>query len=325
MRMSRSSVLGIALALIIFAMIFFAFRGQVGDTLRILRGFCWTYMVAACALAFSNYLIRFIRLEFLLRRAVGRAVGGPTRWASLAIFFSGLAMSVSPGKVGEVLKAGLLKELAGTPLRHSTPVVIIERLADLLGVVLLAAVGLPAFSQAGPIVAVPLVLVALIMLVLSRERLCLSALRAMGRVPFIGRSTAALTDAYRAGRSLITPSSLVVIVPLSVAAWFPECLALWVIIRGLGVDLSLLAATFAYAMATLAGAVTLLPGGLGATEASLAGLLILWHVPGDAALAATLLVRAATLWFAVALGLVALAATRLSIFRASSLEDTSTD
>jgi uncharacterized membrane protein YbhN (UPF0104 family) len=308
---NRSNLLAIVLVLLLFVLILFAFRGEAPRILRLIRGFPWPYFLIACLLALLNYLIRFLRWEFLLRRTCP----GPARSVSLLVFFSGLAMSISPGKLGEVLKAGLLRELSGVPLRRSAPVVVVERLGDLIGVVLLAAIGLPAYRGGVHLVLPALLIVVGVLALVYWERLWRGVLSGVERLPVLGRSAGALLDAYRSGRSLLTPSSLTVVIPLSVAAWFPECLALWVVLRGLGIDLSLLPTTFIYATATLAGAVSFLPGGLGATEGSLAGLLMLRHVPGDAALAATLLVRAATLWFAVALGLAALALTRLLVLR----------
>jgi len=62
-----------------------------------------------------------------------------------------------------------------------------------------------------------------------------------------------------------------------------------------------------YAVTTVAGALTFLPGGLGATEVGMLALLVgrFSIEPGTAA-AATFVTRVATLWFAVALGLPAL-------------------
>jgi uncharacterized protein (TIRG00374 family) len=62
-----------------------------------------------------------------------------------------------------------------------------------------------------------------------------------------------------------------------------------------------------YAAATLVGAVSALPGGLVSTEGSMVALLQQSGVSRGAASAGTLLVRLATLWFAVAIGLAALA------------------
>ena len=90
---------------------------------------------------------------------------------------------------------------------------------------------------------------------------------------------------------------------LGIASWFCECVAYQLTIQAMGFSITLAEATFIYAFATFFGAVTFLPGGLGATEGSMTGLAIMQGVPKDAASAATIVVRIATLWFAVALGL----------------------
>ena len=94
---------------------------------------------------------------------------------------------------------------------------------------------------------------------------------------------------------------------LGAAAWFSEGLALWVIMEGLDVDISLLRALSIYATATLVGAVSALPGGLVGTEGSMVALLLQSGIVRGVASTGTLLVRLVTLWFAVAVGLVALA------------------
>ena len=64
---------------------------------------------------------------------------------------------------------------------------------------------------------------------------------------------------------------------------------------------------FIYATSTLAGALIPVPGGLGITEGSLKEqLVVIGKVNAAAASAATILVRFATLWFAVLVGFVAL-------------------
>ena len=54
----------------------------------------------------------------------------------------------------------------------------------------------------------------------------------------------------------------------------------------------------------------MLPGGLGPTEGSMSGLLALRGVDVPTAVGATLVIRVCTLWFAVALGAVAMLATQ---------------
>jgi uncharacterized protein (TIRG00374 family) len=84
-------------------------------------------------------------------------------------------------------------------------------------------------------------------------------------------------------------------------------LALWVILRGFGERTGIGLSAFSYATSTLAGALVPVPGGLGVTETSLQSLMQqVGHVPATTATAAMILVRFATLWFAVLVGFVAL-------------------
>jgi uncharacterized protein (TIRG00374 family) len=119
-------------------------------------------------------------------------------------------------------------------------------------------------------------------------------------------------EAWASLRTMTTPSALVVPTLLSILAWFLEGFALWVILRGFGESTPVLMACFFYATATLAGALIPVPGGLGVTEGTLEEQL---HHFGNVSTAtstsAMILVRFATLWFAVLVGFVALALLRL--------------
>ena len=64
--------------------------------------------------------------------------------------------------------------------------------------------------------------------------------------------------------------------------------------------------TFIFVIASLAGALAMIPGGLGVAEGSMTGLLVTNGVDKTAAVAGTMLIRLVTFWFAIALGLIAL-------------------
>jgi uncharacterized protein (TIRG00374 family) len=87
-----------------------------------------------------------------------------------------------------------------------------------------------------------------------------------------------------------------------------ECVGFYIVLKvfsaSSNVEVSLLVATFIYGFSTLIGAIAMLPGGLGVTEASLTGLLIVLKIPKDISVAASLIIRVATLWFAVFIGIV---------------------
>jgi uncharacterized protein (TIRG00374 family) len=127
------------------------------------------------------------------------------------------------------------------------------------------------------------------------------------RGPFLGRF-AVLGEAPGAAAALLETRLLVGMTALSAVSWFFECLAAYACVRGLRLDLSLADTIAVFSLGSLAGALSFLPGGLGVAETSMTGLIrVLGDVPKAAAAAATVLIRLATLWFAVPLGLVALA------------------
>src|SRR6185295_11337797 len=75
----------------------------------------------------------------------------PVPWrASLRIFLAGFTMAISPGKLGEVLKAVLVRDLIGTPVSLTASVVMAERLTDVAGLVALGALGVTALPR-GPL------------------------------------------------------------------------------------------------------------------------------------------------------------------------------
>jgi uncharacterized protein (TIRG00374 family) len=127
------------------------------------------------------------------------------------------------------------------------------------------------------------------------------------RLPGLRRWRDALGASRDGLRRLLALGPLSVALFLGALAWLSEGVALWVLLLGLDAPVSVLRAVPIYAAATLVGAATALPGGLVGTEGSMVALLQQAGVARSPAAIATLLVRLATLWFAVAIGLAALA------------------
>ena len=120
-------------------------------------------------------------------------------------------------------------------------------------------------------------------------------------------------------RTLVTIRPLVLTSLISVPAWLCECIGFWLVLKAMGIsDLGLLHASGIYALAAVIGALSMLPGGLGATEITITGLLTAGGAPKAQAVASTLVIRAATLWYAVLVGIIFLGMYRLRGTRAHS-------
>jgi glycosyltransferase 2 family protein len=258
--------------------------GKLGDELASFR---WELFPLALALTALNYLLRFWRWQRYLEHVNVHVPWG----GSLAIFTAGLTMTITPAKLGELLKCALLHRSYGVPVRRSAPVVLAERVTDASGVVLLALVG-GVGTRSWPLLVAAFAGVAGVVAVVRSPLL--------ERFAFFGEAT-------EASRALLTTPLLVAMTLLSAVSWFCECLAAYVCVRGLSLDLSLADTVVVFSLGSLAGALSFLPGGLGVADASMTGLIrLLGDTSKAAAAAATVLIRLATLWFAVALGLLGL-------------------
>jgi uncharacterized protein (TIRG00374 family) len=285
--------------LVVLVLVGLASYGSFPDMGRQLASFPVTHLLAALALAALNYLLRFFRWAYYLRVLHIRVPFG----LSVLVFLSGLAMSVTPGKVGELLKSYLLRDRARIPVAASAPVVLMERLTDLVSVVLLGLTGMA-------LLPLPVVSVLVVVLLIGGGGMLVAASRSgdrLFRLPYLRRWDRAIQSSREGLRSLTRPRVVLVAVALGTLAWLSEGVALWVIVQGLDAEVVLSRALPIYAAATLVGAVSALPGGLVGTEGSMVVLLQQAGVTRTAASAGTLLVRLVTLWFAVVIGLAALA------------------
>lgn len=254
----------------------------------------------ALSMSLLNYGLRFVRWQIYLSE-----LGHPLPWwPSLRIYLAGFALTTTPGKAGEALRGVLLRRW-DVPYPQSFAAFFSERLSDLLAVALLTLFGLTLYPQARPLIAAGLALVALGLWLLTQRvliaRLFESIPTQWGKLSTLaGHTLQVLSAAQRCHR----PGVLIAATVLSVIAWGAEALAFHWILQWMGADIPLAFAVFVYAIAMLAGALSFMPGGLGGAEAAMAALLVWKGMPGADAIAATVLIRLATLWFAVGLGAV---------------------
>ncbi|SDI16831.1 conserved hypothetical protein [Pseudomonas flavescens] len=256
----------------------------------------------ALGMSLLNYLLRFLRWQCYLV-----ALGHALAWRpSLRIYLAGFALSATPGKIGETLRSGLLKH-HGVPYSRSLAALLSERLSDLLTITGLAAIGLGHYPQTRPMAMAGLVIILVTLFLLAQHRLLQRALRwfegRRGRLVALAQQAfALLLDARRCHTPLLLAGGSL----LSLAGWGAEALAFHFLLQWLGAEVSLAFSLFVYAASTLAGALSFMPGGLGGTEAVMVALLVSSGVAQPDAIAVTLVIRLATLWFAVGIGAIAL-------------------
>lgn len=254
--------------------------------------------VVAC-FAFASYLARYVRWHRLLARAGSRTSFGQ----GLLAYLAGFAFTATPGKVGELVRVRYL-QWQGVPPSTVFAAFVFERACDLVVVLVIAATAIPRRDLF--VALCGFVLLAVVAIVwLGRQGRTLTnvavALRRRG-LRRVARLVRVLRDGLVGCRVWFNANDLPMSLVTGLVAWVITALAFVWLIGRLGIVVPPGLAFAIYPIAMLAGAASMLPGGIGTTEATIVVLLTSAGVAPEAGALAAIGIRLATLWFAVLCG-----------------------
>ena len=264
----------------------------------------WPTLLAMAGFALGSFALRFARWQWLLRRTGHRP---PVGYSFLA-YLSGFAFTATPGKVGELMRIRYLLP-AGVPAQTTLGVFVCERLFDLMAVLMLAAFR----ATQSPILmaGVSAFVLTLAILVLG----CAWNPRWFNRIIVLLRRVHAwrlarllrtLRDGLRHSQRLATPLDAAISLGTGLLAWLLTAGAFVWLLHQLGIVLPWHVSLSIYPIAMLAGAASMIPGGMGSTEATIVALLIAQGTEPVTAGLAAVGARLATLWFSILLGFLAM-------------------
>jgi uncharacterized protein (TIRG00374 family) len=262
-----------------------------------------TLVLLVLGLSLLNYLLRAVRWQGLCD-----ALGVALPFGRNALYYvAGFAFTITPGKLGEVVRLWLLRRDCGAPYDRTLGLLVIDRVTDAVPLLALCVLGASRFAgqRSSVAVAAGLVIGALV-LVVRPDWLMLLVKLVYGQLRRAPRLFARALRLLRAIQTLVAPWVLARALLLGLAGWSAEALGAWLVLDGLGAEIDLVEAAFVFAFGMLVGALPLFPGGVGGAEGAMVALLLLLGVDAATALTATALIRLATLGLAVALGFLAL-------------------
>lgn len=310
------------IAFVIVSVVVFAAVGLYGQLDAVAAALAsipwWWVLPAMMALSFLNYIIRYMKWQYYLHRIDVHL----SHSDSFSIFLAGFTLTTTPGKIGEAIKGYFIRDIDGTPIAKTVPVVVSERLTDLLALVLLAMIGFGIGVNTGDQLLTVLMLGGVVFvaaIVLSQKTFYQKILKRFTSIGPLKRFRDSIDDVENTMIQTLSPKPLVLSTIVSIPGWFMECLELWLLLSLLspispGLPslapaslILLLQATFVHATASIIGAISFLPGGVGTYEiTSVALITFLLGIPVALASAATILIRVVTLWFSVIVGFIAL-------------------
>lgn len=255
-------------------------------------------------LVFCGWGLRSLRWWYYVRYLQWEVPAG----AAFLVFFASFAFTATPNKAGEVIKSVLLRTRYAIPLADSIAVLMVERLGDLLAVLVLAAGGLSLITDGWVYFLIAALLLGSVMAVVSSRKIYCPILGKMGRIRQLSGMAEKLLHLLDTGRTLLRPAPLLVGFGIALMAWSCEGWAFDFLIRAFGVSTGPIVSCSIFGIATLAGALSALPGGVGSFEVVMVLLLSRVGLSMSAATLPVVLFRFSTLWLTSVLGLLLLLA-----------------
>ena len=300
----RKIIISLVIALLIYVGL--ALWSDWQELAQALSEFPWAWLPAVIGLTLVNYAGRLWKWLWYLR-LVGVSIAA---WDGARIFGVGMLMVMTPGKAGEFLKSYMVKNVTGTPMTVTAPVVLAERLTDGMAMLLLASAGLFIFPDPRARLIALIVFMGFIsfVIIVQYRVLALWFLNRAEQLPVVKGFAHNLHTLYESSYIIFRPNNLLIAVTVGVISWSAEGLAYYIVLVGFGATPgpeTVLAAIFIFCISTVIGAVFALPGGLGGVEGSMVALSMrILGLSSATATAAALLTRFCTLWMGVGIGVV---------------------
>jgi len=306
--MSRRWLLALVTALLLYLAMGFSVGLQgVGQSLATLAWWWWPLALGTVSVGYGLLLGRWQLYLARLGTPLGLAAGA-------RIYGAGLALIAAPGRSGEALRGLWLRRRHGFPLAVGVGITLAERLADLSAALLLLSWGIG--NRLLPSVLVAALIGGLGAWLLSHPGTLRRLEHSLEHLP-LSRPWHGLTRLLREAlaslaqlRSLLKPVPLLLGILLAGLCWLLEALLLLGLLQALQAPITLQQATVIRTAMALGGVLSILPAGLGTSEATAIGLAIGFGVARPAALAATLILRLATVAYPCLVGSLLLARQR---------------
>jgi len=224
---------------------------------------------------------------------------------SVFIFTSGLIMSISPGKIGELLKAYLIKNKYQVSFSKTSSIIFAERIIEFIALIIIAFAGVFLYEFGYQYIVIPIIVIGLLFFIVSSKNIVSIIFSLLTKITYFKNKINNLSMMHSSLVRLFETKLFLKMLILSIAAWLLECFGFYIILSSFAIDVKVMWSAFVYSIAIIFGAISMLPGGLGATEGSLTYLLSQNSIAENIAIVSTILIRIVTLWFSVLIGFIA--------------------
>ena len=251
----------------------------------------------------SGWLTLFFRWHLLLRNA---KIFIPVK-DSFLILTSGFALTIIPGKVGELVKSQLLKTKFGIARSKTIPIVILEQFYIAIGIAVLSFLGVWYFELGAYVLGFFTAALVFVFVLLSSRKAFNKIVSLLGRRKFTSKLVEPLSSSYDGIKNGIKGPITLYASGLSILFWLIEAISIYFILLAFGVEvIEFLTVIPTYTTSIMLGILSFLPMGIGVVEGTLTSFFTMHGIDISLALTIVVVIRIFTRWFGVSVGFVAL-------------------
>ena len=263
----------------------------------------------------ASWIPLIIKWHFLLKNS---EVDVPLT-KSIAVFFSGVAFEITPGQIGALIKSQILKTSYNIPRTKTVPIVIVEKVYDLIGAILASVIGIIILGMEIYLIAIAISVLAFIFFFMYHKPASKLFFNRITKLKFFSKHIENISGFYEIVQKSTNVRAATICILLALAYWFMVSAAAYYTLISFDVNiLDYLKVLAIYSTSTLLGAISFIPAGIGITEGSIAGLFTLNGIDVSTALILAVMIRIFTLWYSVGVGFIALKFTGGLSFRKNS-------
>ena len=259
------------------------------------------YLPIILLLAPLSWVIIFFRWHLLLKNS---NITVPKK-ENFKIYMAGFAMSVTPGKVGELIKSQFLKSKYGIPRKNTIPIILSEYFYNIIGILAVSILGVYYFEFSLYVIIFTSGLIITALTIISSETFFKKFINLISKRNFLKKYVSSLSDSHIILKKSTRGKIFIISSALTVAFWLTEALIVYFVFLSFNIlNFEFFKIVAIYTTSLILGIVSFLPMGVGVVEGSLAGFLSYEGVDISIALTLVILIRIFTRWYGVIVGLV---------------------
>ena len=259
------------------------------------------YLPIILLLAPLSWIIVFFRWHFLLKNS---NIIIPKK-ENFKIYMAGFAMSVTPGKVGELIKSQFLKSKYGVSRKNTLPIIISEYFYHMVGVLVVSIIGVYYFEFSLYIIILTSALIITTLTIISSETFFKKFVNLISKRNFLKKYVSPISDSHIILKKSTRGKIFIISSGLSIAFWLTEVLIVYFVFLSFNIlNFEFFKIAAIYTTSLILGMLSFLPMGVGVVEGSLAGFLNYEGIDISIALTLVILIRIFTRWYGVIVGLI---------------------